>query len=229
MRQYLGPLVLFVAVTWPALSEAESGAVICADDQLSVVAPTPELASFACDVALDAKTRIVACGLDQHRPIRIELIERLEHPAAECLAAYSCSDDVIRVTDPAAIPGALDPSSPYTRLPPDIVFAALVVHEMAHALLAQSSDGREIAFVDHEYVAAALELDSLAPEWRAVLIEAAPIAHEPTLGLISPLIYALEPRAFAANAWAFFDAEDDGCDRVGAIARGEFTFSSLPR
>jgi hypothetical protein len=220
---------MLLALGWPASSDAEPGAVICADDQLSVVAPTPELASFACDVALGAKTRIVACGLDQRRPIRIELTDRLEHMAAECLAAYSCSDDVIRVTDPAAIPDALDPSSPYTRLPPDIVFAALVAHEMAHALLAQTSDGREIAFVDHEYVAAALELDSLAPEWRAVLIEAAPIAREPTMGLISPLIYALEPRAFAANAWSFFDAEDDGCDRVGAIARGVFTFSSLPR
>lgn len=229
MRPYLGLLLVAVALASPVVADAQSGAATCADDRLSVVAPTPELASLACDAALQAKTRIVACGLDQRRPIRIELIDHLEHTAAECLADYSCLDDVIRVTDPASLPDALDPASPYTRLPPDIVFRALVAHEMAHALLAQSSEGREIAFVDHEYVAAALEFDTLAPEWRAVLIEAAPVGHEPTTGLISPLIYALEPRAFAANAWAFFDAEEDGCARVRAIARGDFTFSSLPR
>jgi hypothetical protein len=224
----LRPLAV-LAIALPLARGAVAHEMVCADGLLSVVAATPELATDACAAALGARARITACGLDQRRPIRIELIGRLEHPAADCLASYSCSEEVIRVTDPAAIPGVLEPDSPYARLPPEVVFQALVAHELAHALLAQSAAGREIAFVDHEYVAAALELDILDPGWRTVLIEASPTGSPPTLGLISPMIYALAPRTFAANAWSFFDAEPDGCARVRAIARGEFTFADLPR
>ena len=221
--------MIWLALALPLPRVARAVELICADGFLSVAASTPEAARFACGTAIDGKAEIVACGLEQRRPIRIELVDRLEHPAAECLAAYNCADEVIQVTDPAAIDGLLGPDSPYRRLPVDGVFRAILTHELAHALLSQSAEGRDIAFVDHEYVAAALELESLEPEWRAALIEAAPVALPATTGLISPLIYALAPRSFATNAWEFFHAEPDGCARIREIAGGTFTFSGLPR
>ena len=201
----------------------------CADDRLSVEAPTPETAALACDAAVEAARRITACGLSQTRPVRIVLVDRIVHDTASCLAAYDCSADVIQVTDPSFIPAAVGDRAPYALLPADVVFQALLAHELAHALLAQSSRGADLALVDTEYVAAVMELESIAPEWRDVYIAAAPVSLPPKIGLISAIIYGFEPRKFAVNAWQFFRAEPDGCARIRAIAAGSYSFADQPR
>ena len=202
---------------------------LCQDDQLSVLSPTPEFSELACHFAVEAKTRLLECGLHQSKPIEIVLIEKIEHDIADCLATYDCLDEIIRVTHPESIAGALVEGSPYSVLPTRIVFQALISHEMAHAFLDQSSRGTDLAFVDHEYVAAAMELDIIDPKWRQALIDAAPVRLPPKIDLISELIYGFEPRKFATNAWQYFNAEVDGCERIRQIADGDFSFSSQPR
>jgi hypothetical protein len=219
----------FLFATIPISLAAATEVYVCADDQLSVVAAPSEFAALACDFALRAKRGLVECGLSQSKPIQIYLVDTIEHDVADCLATYNCSNDTIRVTDPASISDALGVDNPYRILPTEVVFQALITHEMAHALLEQSSANIDIAFVDHEYVAAAMELDIIAPEWRNALIAAAPVSLPPKLGLISSLIYGFEPRKFATNAWQFFNAEPDGCKRIREIASGEFTFTTVSR
>ena len=222
-----GVLVASLLVGAPV--DAVAGAIPCGDDRLSVVADLPETAALACDLAREARDRIAGCGLSQVRPLRIDLVRRMEHDTAECLADYDCASEVIRVTEPGAIPEAVEGLVPYGLFPAEVVFRALIAHELAHAMLDQSAGDREIAFVDHEYVAAVMELDTMAPEWREVYITAAPVNLPPKIGLISAIIYAFEPRKFAVNAWQFFRAEPDGCARVRDIAAGTFTFGDLPR
>jgi hypothetical protein len=221
--------MVFIVGASPESLAAAFEVFVCADGQVSVVSASPEFAALACDFGLRAKQRLVECGLSQSNPVQIQLVDKIEHEIANCLATYNCSTDTIRVTDPASIPGALGVDNPYRMLPTEVVFQALITHEVAHALLEQSSADLDIAFVDHEYVAAAMELDVIAPEWREALIAAAPVSLPPKLGLISSLIYGFEPRKFATNAWQFFNAEPDGCKRIRQIANGEFTFTTEPR
>jgi hypothetical protein len=208
---------------------AAAGTFPCGDDQLSVVADLPETAALACGLARNARDLIAGCGLPQVRPVRMVLVQRIEHDSAECLGAYDCASEVIRVIEPAAIPAEVEGLVPYDLLPVEVVFQAVIAHELAHALLDQAAGGREIAFVDQEYVAAVMELETMAPEWREVYIAAAPVSLPPKTGLISAMIYGFEPRKFAVNAWQFFRAEPDGCERIRDIAAGTFTFGDQPR
>ena len=226
--RHLARLALSAAIAWaPHLAAGEP--VACGDGSFSVVAGAPATAALACRFAAEAKERIEACGLTQARPIRIELVAHFDHGFGACLAAYDCATEVIRVTDPAHVPASVGEEDAYARLPAEVVFKALLAHELAHALLEQSSPGADLAFVDHEYVAAVMELETMAPEWRAVYVAAAPVGLPPKAGLVSAMIYGFDPRKFAVNAWQFFRAEPDGCDRVRQIAAGSFSFGDLPR
>jgi len=201
----------------------------CKDSSISIVAASQGEAQQACSHAEEAKVIIVGCGLTQTTPIRIELVEFLEHGLGACLGSYDCAADVIRVVEPSKIPRSVEMEPPYSLLPVDVVFKALIAHELAHALLEQSSEGTDIEFVDHEFVAAVMELETMAPEWREVYLAAAQVSLPPKVGLISAVIYGFDPRKFAVNAWQFFRTEPDGCERIHKIAAGSFTFANWPR
>ena len=207
---------------------AAAGEVACDDGSFSVDAEAPEDAHLACRIAGDAKSVIEACGLIQTRPIRIELVAELAHGFDACLGAWDCREGVIRVVAPDRLAGTGTLEPPYSLLPTEVLFRALIAHELAHALLSQSAVGVDPAFVDHEYVAAVMELETMAPEWREVYVAAAPVGLPPKPGLISGTIYRFAPRQFAVNAWQFFRAEPDGCARIRDIAAGRFTFSAEP-
>lgn len=213
--------------TYALSASAES--LLCQDHQLSVLSPTPEFSELACILAAEAKAHLLECGLHQSSPIEIVLVEKIEHEFGDCLATYDCRDEIIRVIHPQALTEAIEDGGPYSVLPTKIVFQALISHEMAHALLEQSSQGIDLAFVDHEYVAAAMELDIIDPRWRQAFIDAAPVSLPPKINLISSLIYGFDPRKFATNAWQYFNAEGDGCERIRQIADGEFSFYVQPQ
>ncbi len=141
----------------PTSIAAASEHFTCADPQLSVTSGSPELASLACEFATHAKERIVACGLSQSRPIKIVIVDKIDQDLGACLATYDCATDILQIADPVSIAATLKDDNPYSALPEEVVFQALISHEMAHALLEQSSVGTDLAFVDHEYVAAAME------------------------------------------------------------------------
>jgi hypothetical protein len=227
-RLALAGVALSAALAFAAFPAA-AGTFSCEDASLSVTAEARETAELACRLAAEAKARIGTCGLAQARPVRIELVAELEHALGACLGSFDCDAGLIRVVDPAHLAEAVGPEPPYALFPAEVLFGALIAHELAHALLEQSSLGIELAFVDHEYVAAVMELETMAPAWREVYIAAAPVGLPPRVGLISALIYGFEPRKFAVNAWQFFRAEPDGCDRIRRIAAGTFTFADLPR
>lgn len=218
-----------VFASWSGSLAASDLLVSCADPSLSVRSASLNDADLACRHAIKAKEQITSCGLRQTTPLRIDLVEHLDHAFGDCLASFDCTGDVISVTAPGAIAGKLSGENAYRALPGEVVFEALIAHEMAHALLEQSSVGTDIAFVDHEYVAAAMELEAIGPVWREELIAVAPVSLPPKTGLISALIYGFDPRKFATNAWQFFDADPEGCDRILRISTGDFTFATLPR
>ena len=141
------------ALVWFASSPviAASTPATCADAQLSVVSTSTYAAALTCNFATQAKTRISQCGLLQTEPIQITLVDSINHDGADCLSTYNCSTNAIQVTDPTYIETALGEDNPYKVLPVEIVFQALISHEMAHALLEQSSRGTNLEFVDHEW------------------------------------------------------------------------------
>lgn len=197
----------------------------CGGGDFTIDAPTAALSVTICDALLEAREALLACGLEQNRPITVEVMSGISHPIGECLSYYECDFDTIRVTAPDALADALSPGDAYSVLPPEVLLTSLLTHELAHALADQSAGDRRIDIVDQEYIAAALELETMAADWRDVLIRAAPVSLPPKESLIDILIYGMAPRKFATNAWQHFRAEDDGCARIREIVAGRFSFA----
>jgi hypothetical protein len=161
-------------------------------------------------------------------PLKIEVVGTFSHPIGECLAYFDCALDLVRITEPSLYGELLDPEVIYARLPSDIALRALLTHELTHALLEQTAGDRDPALVDHEYVAAAMELELMDPEWRDVVIASAPVSLPPKPGLIDMMIYGFAPRRFAVNAWQHFSLPENGCGLVRRITEGEATFHHPP-
>lgn len=194
------------------------------EEMFSVDSPRPALTDKLCDMVGDIREKLVACGLVQEEAIGIEIVAREDHSLGACLAQFDCRKNLIRITDPDSFSRELNEDDPYTGLSSDAVLRALLTHEMAHALLFQSTSGYEIALVDHEYVAAAMELDFLDAASRDLLLLASPISLPPDPALLSAFVYAAAPRKFAVIAWQHFNLPGNGCSLISRIVSREFSF-----
>ena len=201
--------------------------VECRGHDFIVAGADDALLPKLCDLAYDTRDALLGCGLEQRRPLTIELVDSLSHPMGSCLAEFDCAYDTIRIVNPARYPSLLDAENAYAGLPEEVTLKALVSHEMAHALVYQGAGAGRIEMVDQEYIAAAMELELMADDWRDVFISAAPVDLPPKEGLIDIWIYGFAPRKFAVNAWQHFRLPENGCDLIHRLAIGEESFSTV--
>ncbi len=214
-------LVLAVASSFPLRAD---GSLHPCGDAFLIRTPAAELGVEICAILTDAAERMAACGLQQTRPLTVDVVATIAHPIGECLSYFDCASDTIRVTDPGAFAETLTADDPYARLPPPILLRALLTHELAHALVQQGAGGYQVDIAAQEYVAAALELEFLPPAWRQVLLAASPVSLPAKPGLIDIWIYGLAPRKFATNAWQHFRQDGNGCGLILRIVDGEVSF-----
>lgn len=171
---------------------------------------------------------MTACTLGQTRPIRIDVVDEVPHPFATCLAAFDCDYDRVRIVIREDYAGLVEPEDPYAQLPLEVLVRALLTHELGHALIFQTAEGREVALTDHEYIAAAMELEQMPAEWRAMILDAAGFTA-PAEGRINIWIYRMSPRRFAANAWLHFSQPGNGCALVSDLVAGRRSLEADPR
>ncbi|GAA5074546.1 hypothetical protein GCM10023209_21740 [Roseibacterium beibuensis] len=214
---------LMVSLCLSAAAPVLADPMPCPGGSITVDAGSDALRTTLCQSAETLLAGLAACHLPQQRPINIVAVDEVAHPFATCLAAFDCDYDRIRLVVRDDYTGLVAPDDPYANFPPDILLHTLLSHELTHALIEQNSAGREVPLVDHEYMANALELEQMAPEWRQAILDYA-MLEEPNDSRIDIWIYRLEPRRFAANAWLHFIQPENGCDLVGRLVSGEASF-----
>jgi hypothetical protein len=192
---------------------------------ISVKAATPDQAERICEFAQEAVSLISSCHLPQQRPIRIEVVDEIAHPFAICLAGFDCDYDRIRIVVRDSYTALVEPEDPYADFPPEALVRTLLFHEITHALIEQNSADREVPLVDHEYIAAAMELEHMDPALRETILHYANL-ETPADGRVNIWIYRLDPRRFAANAWLHFRLPRNGCDLVERLVTGDASFDS---
>lgn len=196
--------------------------VPCDDVGLWVEAPAKSTQSVICAAASDARQALERYGLFQTEPITIEVVPGLVHQIGECLALFDCELGRIQIIDQDLLRDHLQPDDAYAVLPDDVLFRSLLTHEMAHALVHQTSGDRRVAPVDHEYIANALELAALAPAHRKSLLDATGVEPPVSAGAINSFIYGIAPRRFAAISYLYFQAE--GRETIVGILNGTASF-----
>jgi hypothetical protein len=224
LRPVLRVCALALALAGPAAAQVTD----CAEGQVSIGGAPPALAADLCRMSHDALSAMTACALQQSRPIHVDVVDEVPHPFATCLAAFDCDYDRVRIVIRDDYAGLVEPEDPYAQVPPEVLMRALLTHELAHALVFQTAAGREVALTDHEYIAAAMELEQMPPEWRALILDSAGFTA-PAEGRINIWIYRMSPRRFAANAWLHFSQPGNGCALVDDLVGGVRSFETDPR
>ncbi|NKX45752.1 DUF6639 family protein [Roseicyclus persicicus] len=213
------PLLVALIGVGPAAADD----IACPGAAVTIRGAAPEIAARLCDSAGTAIAGLTACGLSQRRPITVEVVPVVYHPFAICLAAFDCDYDRVRLVLRDDYAGLVAEDDPYALLPPDRLVAALLSHELAHALVWQTAEGRAVPLVDHEYIAAAMELEGMAPETRQTVLDATGLTGADE-GRVNIRTYRLEPRRFAANAWLHFREDGNGCALIAGLVAGTRSF-----
>lgn len=213
---------MLIAVMGGMASLAWAGPIPCGDPGFQVDTSDAATHDMICGAASDAREALATCGLTQIEPIDIETVDTPVHNIGECLAAYDCKTRRIQIIEPLLLDENIPADDPYANLPSEVVFRSLLTHELAHALVDQNTGDHKIPMVDHEYIANALELATLRPRHREILLDAAGIEapiHKETIDIF---IYGLAPRRFAAASYLYFEAH--GCKTVTGVLDGTVTF-----
>jgi hypothetical protein len=204
-------------------------ALPCPDDeQVIVEAQAPADVARVCEVVARARPDLAACHLHQSDPLVIRVVARITHPVDSCMAQYDCRARTIAVTSPATLPEVLTADSIWARIAPDALFDSLIVHELAHAFIDQAECRGIACLAEDEYIAYALQIDSLAPADRAAVMAGHRITDAADTGRLNDFIVLAGPNHFAQAAWLHFSLPGNGCAFVQKLIDGEATLQAHP-
>ncbi|WP_371037719.1 DUF6639 family protein [Rhodosalinus sp. FB01] len=198
-----------------------SGTLSCPGGSLTVASPDAALNERICRVAEAGAEQLAACGLPIRAPLVILAVPEIAHGDVSCLGAYDCDRLELRFVTPAALDAALAPDSVLRDIPREALFDSLVVHELAHAALAQQPCAAPPCLAEHEYVAYTMQMQALAPEHRAIVTGAARGLDRVTEERLNEFIAVAAPDTFAAWAWTHFSRPENGCGFVARLISGE--------
>ncbi len=196
----------------------------CDDFDIRVIAPDTELEDQICAAVLRGKSLLESCHLVQIHPLVIRV--RREGAQSGLLAHFNPQKDQIVLPPPRALAENLAKESAYRVIPTDHLYDSFVVHELAHAFFAKTKCGLETCRAGHEYIAYAMQLDSLPEKSRALFLAEVPSQGNVDFDKFSDFYHDLMPESFAVDAWRHFSEPGHGCEFIGDILSGEVSFSS---
>ncbi|MBR9651841.1 hypothetical protein IT775_11990 [Thalassobius aquimarinus] len=169
---------------------------------------------------------LAACHLPQREPVLISVVEKVQHPlGTDCVAFADCTTQEIELTAPDFLPRNGRDGDVFTRIPTAEMFESLIAHELTHLLVHQSHPDR-VNEINQEYMAYAMQLQSLAPETRMLFLDRIEVADPQDTSRINLFFMNTAPSLFAAHAWAHFSAPANGCAHFKRILDGEASFQS---
>lgn len=196
----------------------------CPGQDITVDASSTALANKVCSVAAKSRALLASCHLRQTEPFLIEVIHRLPPGFEECFGVYHCNNDLVQVLDPDALSDASRRTGTFGSLPADVLFDSLLVHEISHVYAYQSRLGPPQTIAEVEYIAYAMQLESLPAAARDTLLTDYPVVPPVSLMELNDIILSFSPEVFAVKAWTHFRTEGNGCGFIRSILEQKADF-----
>jgi len=218
---------LFVVAFISALtgySSAAQTASSCDTPLVRIMAPSAALEERVCRVIQRAQPLLANCGLTVNDPLEVQIMD--DPKPSGLMGYYSMSHGRIMVQSPRNLSEMLPPDSAYQYVPNIEYFDSIVVHELAHALFLSTPCGQETCLAGHEYLAYALQLQSMSSVARNSILNALPAEEPIDLTWFTDSRLRETPEVFAANAWRHFSQDGYGCNFISRIVSGEAVFPS---
>lgn len=200
----------------------------CAGADWAVTGADAEERALVCAGVVAAAGLLGACGVEVKQAGRVRLVDVL--PVFCDSAAYGVFDAAageIRLGRPALCAAEAPTGSLFRSLPLETAYTALAAHEAAHALLFAAGLGGERQ-LEHEYIAGVVQHGVLSGADRAAALAAVGAVRPLSEAEFNPFLLGLAPALFAAKAWLDFEAREDGCGFLRALAGGVLRLPELP-
>lgn len=221
-RRFIATAAFVTCVLKPGIALAV--VLACPGQDITVEAPDIRLADRVCSVAAGSRNLLASCGLQQAEPYSIEISSPLAPEFEECFGVFHYEDNVVQVLDPVALLEATRRTGNFAHLPIDVLFDSLLVHEISHVLAYQSSLGPPRTKAEAEYIAYAMQVESLPAAIRNEFVAAHPVTLPVSLIGLNDIILSFAPEVFAVKAWTHFRTEGNGCEFIGQILKQRVNF-----
>lgn len=226
LRLLLEPINLFA---WVITAGLVMAAPVAADEFICpggtvIVQGSVERAEAICVAAEDAKGQLASCNLPVTQTVTVEITRALP---GNCFGLYSCEENLIQLQPLDAYADLLseEPGIPFGHLEPEAFFNSILRHELAHAALDGMPCRFEACPATQEFVAYNMQIRFLSDSERAPFDIFVASTVEPVIReRINALVLAMSPEIFLRNAYAYLASEDDPCDLMAEIVRGEVLF-----
>lgn len=222
MCRLIALMVFAICISGPALSGETR---ICSDPAISAMAPREADRTMVCQMAVRAKLLLERCDLTLPKPVEFALVDSGDElEMAGYLGHYSPRNDRVSLLSASELIELLGEDSAFRALPEDHLFESIVVHEMTHAFIVPTECGRRICRPAHEYIAYALQIESLPEASRNMLLAAIPATEDRELSYFSSFLLDIAPEHFAVEAWRHFSMEGNGCEFIASVLREDVQF-----
>jgi hypothetical protein len=143
---------------------------------------------------------------------------------SNCYGLYHCDEDLIQLLPLESYETYLssNPDTPFGHLSPQTFFDSVLRHELAHAALEAMPCPFESCLATQEFVAYTMQVHFLPEVDREVFDARADRAGHPIQReSLNAMILMMAPDVFIENAYQYLSQQDDPCELVGEIVRGE--------
>ena len=202
-------------------SAAGSATISCGEGGPVAVAPDPAMAHQICGAAQQASDLLGRCDIQAPASLTITAVGET---VPGCIGVYHCGEHRIEVLTPEAIEEVRRPDALFAHIPADRYFDSVVVHEIVHALYDDSPCPFATCVASSEYLAYALQIDSLRLEDRGPITAQAPLDKTISRDTISPMILFMAPDKFALLSWAHLHQRENRCAWLRGVLDGSILF-----
>ncbi|WP_425070934.1 DUF6639 family protein [Sagittula sp. S175] len=203
---------------------AKGDGLSCAAGRVMIDAPNKTLADQACRAVMTSLAAFETCGLPPPPPLQLTVTPTLN---ADCLGLFHCGENQIEVLTPDALNAARPGLTVFGHIPGDRLFASVIHHELAHAVIDATPCPYGDCVATSEYFAYTQQIAALSDEDRARIEARIPLDAPPNRDSINPFMLYMAPERFILTALAHFRTRPDACATWQGIAEGIILFDKL--
>ena len=152
----------------------------------------------------------------------------VRHPLGRpALGFFDIVNERILIRSREVIPSLVS-GTPFAAIPIGEFYESIVVHEIIHGALDQNIRWHVMGHTAGEYLAYALQIESLSPSARDTILQHVANRVNTDAFVFTDILLSMDPFFFAAQAYQHFKATSDSCATVFALLNGEAPFISAP-
>lgn len=225
VRGFAASLALAISVSGSCQAHEITTSPSCIDGLVTIASVDEYETELICRGVTAAVVVLSRCGLTTVPRVTVETtLNVIDENGFSRRGEFVRSSNLIRIHPYGHFIATNRPSLAATRMSHATLYASIASHEMAHAMIAEARPILDLVPTAHEYIAYAVQIETLPTAIRDTLAVTAKPSVRADLLMFSPFLLYADPEQFAATAWRHFSQPHNGCRFLLDILSGQVHF-----